>query len=88
MSLVLEESNIIVTAQLCLSMSQSVCLSFPGIVRVLIPVHLTSPRLHDVILEYGAEGRATLVTGAVERCTCPPGEEGRTYVHVINEMHG
>ncbi|ROT84555.1 putative laminin subunit alpha-1 isoform X2, partial [Penaeus vannamei] len=27
--------------------------------------------LHDVILEYGKEGTATLVTGAVERCNCP-----------------
>ncbi|XP_050712288.1 laminin subunit alpha-1-like isoform X2 [Eriocheir sinensis] len=32
--------------------------------------------LHDVILEYGAEGTATLVTGAVERCSCPPGFTG------------
>ncbi|XP_063590781.1 laminin subunit alpha lam-3-like isoform X2 [Penaeus indicus] len=32
--------------------------------------------LHDVILEYGAEGTATLVTGAVERCNCPPGYSG------------
>ncbi|XP_064107459.1 laminin subunit alpha lam-3-like isoform X1 [Macrobrachium nipponense] len=32
--------------------------------------------LHNVALEYGGEGTATLVTGAVERCNCPPGYTG------------
>lgn len=37
-------------------------------------IYVSFPRsLHNVVLEYGAEGRAALVTGAVERCNCPPG---------------
>lgn len=36
-----------------------------------------------MILEYGEEGTATLVTGAVERCSCPPGEQGKTGTQVV-----
>ncbi|KAK3888300.1 hypothetical protein Pcinc_007633, partial [Petrolisthes cinctipes] len=51
--------------------------------------------LHSVVLEYGAEGRATLVTGAVERCSCPPGYSGlscesceRGYRRANNTVYG
>ncbi|KAF2361239.1 Laminin IV [Trinorchestia longiramus] len=53
--------------------------------------------LHGVALEYGKEGASTttLVTGAVERCICPPGYEGlscescsRGYRRVNNTLVG